>query len=886
MKSIVTCALLATLVLQAAAASASEQDTIGALQTLAVRIKQASVAGQGSAASADPAELQSALHRFDAAAQAEPDSTLARKFHAVSLLLNKLELQLAATGGGAKPAAPAPASTAVDRENLSAQRGAACANALGLSSTLPVQVTLTAAGQSGSDAWFRFEPERSIGYWFGTDSSGPDPALQISHDCGASTAVVAANDDALGLDAQVGIVAADRSPLFVHVTNSGGAGAVLLSATSADAIIAGVVSDAVSGQGIYSQITVYNSAGNWVYLSTQTDATGHYSIAISAGQYYVRADANQHVPEAYPNAQCSFGNSYYISACDQQNLQLVTANSGATTSGINLALGSGQRIAGTVRDQNNQAVAGAQVSLIDAYGNSAISVNSDQFGRYQLTTLPNGIYTLRATGSYYNSMYAAQLYNHVTCGGPLLQNCDITQATPVTVAGRDLIGLDFNLQQLATIHGTVTGPPGGTSNVYVVNAAGTTIGQSYVDSQGNYSAGPLPVGQYYVYAVSNGFFSQLYPGVSCDANCLTSLNAATAITITQQGQSPQANFTLPPLPVQHGHVQDAISSLPLAGVTVLASTFPPANLYIATSAVTDANGNYAMPGAPPGKYYLWAQSVDHIDQIYPGIVCEQPGGGYYYFQYACDVTGASLMTVTSSTTSLPDANFALQPSSSISGRVTVRAGPGMSIANGGVVQIYDATGLQAGSGNADTSGNYVVSDLAPGTYYAVANPQYSNSVGQIWQNIDCPSNCVATQGTPIVVAANTTVSGIDFSQIRLDAIVGQVTDDQNAPLAGVLIDVFDATSLNYITTTSTDGNGAYLVAANVGYSYFVATEAPGSYINQIYSGVTCPAGPAYLQQCAFAGATPVSLVYFAAQPHVANFTLSLPPNEIFSSKFE
>jgi hypothetical protein len=863
-----------------AAPATPPQADLKGLRELAVRIKQdIDTLRRGEGLDARQIDLQRhALRNFAPDAQADSREPSAQKYAAVARLLDEVEYraQQAPAAAAARPQ--------LDREVLAAQHGGTCASALGISAQTPVEIALGASGQTGDEAWFRLEPGTAAGYIVTTDARGADPALEILSDCAAPTAQ-ASNDDAVGLDAQVAVRTPTRKPLLVHLTNSGDGGAVVLSVSAADATIAGRVTEAGSGQGIaFPDLNFFTSTGGNIYVSVQTDSAGNYSATLPANQYYVRASASQHVTELYPNAQCSLGGYYYgIAGCDEQHAQLVTATSGSTTSGINIALATGQRIFGTVRDQDNQAVASAQVVLMDTNGHDLENVQADQFGRYQVSTLPDGNYVLRATGNYYNSRFASQMYNHVTCEGPLLQQCDAAKANVLGIAGNDLGGIDFNLQQLASIHGHVAGPS--QASVYVVTLGGQSVAQAYTNAQGNYSAGPLSVGQYYVYATSGGFFSQLHASIICGADCVSSLGSGTPIQIAQQGQSPQIDFQLTPLPVQHGHMQDAISGLPLAGVQVSASPLPPANFHAISNTVTDANGDYSLPGPQPGNYYLWAQSIDHIDQVYSGIACEQPGGIYSYSNPACDVTGAMLMTITPSTTTLPDANFALQPSSSIAGHVSLRGGPGVDIpASNSFVQIYDTAGVQLMGTYVDALGNYVASDLSPGTYFAAVNAQYG--FGQIWKNIDCFDVCAPTLGTPIAVGANTAVTGVDFMLTRPDTIIGQVTDEHNVPLAGVLVDLFDANTLGYVTTAATDDQGGYLVSANLGNAYFVATEAPGNYIDQIYAGVSCPNGPAYQHQCAFAGATSVVLTYGATQPHVVNFALSLPPDEIFAATFE
>lgn len=886
MKRILFCAALAAFAHGALANDAADASaTTTALQTLAVEVKLALDHPGDKHAPQNVDAFHQRLDALAAAANAHDGSALAQKHRAVAHLIDKLAFTLAHPAPAGSPPIAGPAR--LDRESLSATRGASCANALGVSTGLPVEVTLGDAGQGAADAWFRFEPAAKGHVQFATDSSGADPTLAVYRSCGG--ALLAQNDDMLGLDAAADVAVEDRTPLYVHVGNGGQGGSVRLSVSVADATITGTITDAVSGHALFNAyLSFYTAPNNYSYSYTYTDSNGHYTITLPSGQYYVLASANQHVSELFPNARCGYTNYYYsIGSCDVANAALVTATSGATTPNINVALGIGQRISGMVRSTTNDPVPGAYVSVLDANGASLASTYADNFGRYLLNTVPNGTYVLRANGGSNYNGYGSQMYNGVTCGGTLLNTCDLTQATPVQITDRDLVGADFTLQQLSSIHGTVFGLGGNYANVYVLNQAGGVVAQSYAGYQSSYTVGPLPAGTYYAYVQLGGHFSQLYAGVNCDQNCNTSLNAATPIVIAQLGDSPQVDFSPQLLPQQAGHIQDAVTNLPLPGVTVVASVQPPAGPYSynSISAITNGNGDYMLPGAAPGSYYVWAQSPDHVDQVYPNIACELPGYSYSQ-QVACNVSSAVLMTVTASTSTLPAMDFSLQPSSTISGSVSLRGLPAG--ATGTEVGLYTPTGVLTELANVDVNGNYVISDLQQGTYYAEASSQYSNYnyVPQIWQGLDCPTSCVPTQGTAIAVPANGTVADIDFSLLRRDAVIGHVTDSQNQPINGVLIDLFDATTLTYVATAATDAQGNYMVNGTLGYSYYIATEAPGSYINQIYSGVSCPSGPAYQGECAFGGATPVPLPYGSTQPNVVNFVLALPPDEIFKGNFE
>jgi len=882
MKAIFAVALLSLSCSVAPVAASANDDASATLRELAVQIKQISDnAAHGQAAQAQlmaalDRELQM-LHDDVSSGQTLPFDA---KYRAVRMLLERTKRQVAAS----TLATAQHGRAELDRETIASEHGASCSKALGISPAFPVQVALGSAIAEHSDAWFLFEPARATSYVFSTDSSGADPAIAVYRDCADATPLAAA-DDTLGLDATVSVAVASRAPLLIHVTNSGTQGSVLLSVAAADATVAGTITDSASGQPIaFARVSLFTPSGNWVSVNNSTDSGGHYSIAVDPGTYYVLASADQHLNALYPQAPCGLPFYYFeIDNCDVAHAQTVNATSGTTVQ-ANVALGTGQRITGTVRDDSNQPIGNAIVTLLKPNGTSLGGAYTDNFGRYQFLTLPPDTYTLRANAN----GFGAQFYNHVTCGGALDDQCDVNQAVPLTLAsGHDLTGADFNLPVLATIHGTVGGmSPSTNANVYVWDSSGNVVAQAYVDQAGTYRAGPLPLGNYYVVLTSNGSFSLVYPDIKCAQDCYGSLGAATALSITQQGQSPAADFQLQPLPTLRGHVQDAVTGQPLANVSVLVSVQPPATFTPVNSAVTDSNGNYLLSGTPPGIYYVWALSNDHLDQVYSGIACEQVSF-YSPPQAACDVTGASLLTITTSTSTLPNRDFVLQPSSSISGRATIRGGSGTIPAYGVAVTVYDLSGVPIASANTDSLGNYLVTDLAPGTYFAAVNSYYSSYVTQVWQMIDCSYDCAVTQGTPIVVSAQTAVAGIDFDVIRRDAIFGQVTNDANVPLGGVLIDLFDAQSQGYRTTAITDSQGYYLVAGSLGYSYFVATEAGSGYIDQIYSGVACPFGSAYLQLCPFTNATAISLPSRGSvQPHVVNFTLSTPPDKIFASDFE
>ncbi len=814
------------------------------------------------------------------------EARLEQKYQAIARLLGKLKYESEHPQSTPPARAAVNARVQLDLEVVSASHGATCETALGIAESLPVTTKLTQTGNAGSQVWFRFEVPRSGHFRFKTDSRGADPAIEVSRGgCSSGMVALAANDDIFGLDAAVSIAAAQHSALVIHLINSGDAGAVELGVQSVDGMISGKITDAASALPLSSaQVQVYNSFGGYMEAAN-ADQGGNYSLSVSPGTYYVRAAQNLYVAELYPNAECSYNSYFYnLNSCPIAQAQAITVNDASTVANINFALSIGRRISGVVHDSQNQIVSSAGVNLYDSNGGQLGGTNADNFGRYSFTTVPSGTYKLAAQANGYGS----QMWNAVACGGPLQTQCDLSQASSLNVSTQDIGGVGFSLPLLATIQGNLSGPGFLPLNyndyVYVLDALGNSVAQSYVDSSGHYRAGPLPIGNYYVYALAGGYFPQMFDAIDCAADCYASIPAATAIAIAQAGQVGVADFQLTPLPVVHGHVQDAVSGLPLANVSIATSINPPAAFNAVTSTTTNNNGDYTLNYTPAGQFYLWAQSNDHVDQVYPGIACEALPN--YYQPYAlCDVTGATLLTISPGQTP-PNFDFALQASSGISGNAITRAGPGSDLPASVQISVYNAAGVLFASVNTDSLGNYLVTDLPANTYFVAAGGNYSNQyLTQVWQRIDCPNSCAATTGTPVVVGQNTVVQGIDFDLTRRDAVVGRVTDNMGAPVGGVLIDLFDSVSHDYRATAATDAQGFYAVGWNTGYAYFVATEVSGAYVDQVYSGIACPLGPAYFGLCPFSSATAVGLPYAGSQPHIANFVLQ-SNNPIFANGFE
>jgi hypothetical protein len=796
------------------------------LQTLGAQIKLAvDQASLGVAPTpAALAQFERVLGSMRSASGADSNPALVAKRHAIELLFAKLKYLAAqpalqnAANVRALLASSSNARAAVDIETVASGHGDACAAALGITQSLPVQLSLAQAGHGKSDAWVRFEPASSGHARFTTDSSGADPAIEIFSSCDDAATAMAANDDDIGLDAAVAVATTAHKPLMLHVSNSGQAGTLKIAVVDANGTISGAITDLVSGLPVVSaDVRLFDSTQNY-YAYTFTDQDGFYSIAAAPGTYYVFAIDDGYVRQLYPAVLCS-------GSCEFSQAQSVTLTDSASITNINLALSHGQRILGQVRDTSNQPLAGT-VNLYDSSGAVLRSSGADNFGHYSFSTLPPGNYKLSADVN----GYASQMFDHLPCGGLSQTVCDLSQANVVTISTQDVAAINFDIPVPATIQGVVTLKNSSLSlysaQLTLLDHNGSVINQAVSDyTDGYYKIGPLAPGSYYIYASTNGFFSQIFNGIGCAAqNCSGDLANATPINISAVGQQVQVDFHLDPWPTIHGHVQDAASGLPLANILVQAMDFSLYFFFVtsAASARTNSTGDYSLPPLAPAQYAIYAQSNDYVDQLYSGVICDpSPFFVLGRSSPSCNSSAATFLNVTP-TQVFPAINFALTQSSSIAGKVTLRAGIGSNLPAVVQVTVYNSAGNAIKSANSDMQGNYIINDLVPATYFVAVNSNYNPVyVGQVWQQMDCSGNCSPTTGTAVVLGQGTKRQRIDFLLTRYDALVGRVTGPMGMPVSGVLIDLFAVEDNSYQGSGVTNSQGYYAALGNIGSSYYL-----------------------------------------------------------------
>jgi protocatechuate 3,4-dioxygenase beta subunit len=231
-----------------------------------------------------------------------------------------------------------------------------------------------------------------------------------------------------------------------------------------------------------------------------------------------------------------------------------------------------------------------------------------------------------------------------------------------------------------------------------------------------------------------------------------------------------------------------------------------------------------------------ADASGYVDELYDGIACP---GGYPY--YGCDPTTGTPIAVTVPLTTA-GVDFALDRLGVVTGVVTETA-TGDPIPYT-YVEVYDPETGNYSGGYTDETGAYAIGGLLDGDY--VAHTETYDHVNEVFDDIPCPGyswTCDLSAGTPIAVALDAIVSGVDFALDRFGAISGTITHALTSdPVISAEVRIFnsDGNSVDWSYTSST---GVYVFNRLPAGTYFVATDIDGNFVDELYDGLACPEGP-------------------------------------------
>ena len=604
---------------------------------------------------------------------------------------------------------------------------------------------------------------------------------------------------------------------------------LLAQSPTGNGAITGKVTDQTTGNPLASVQVAVNATSCCSSVTATTDASGNYLASGLATGTYTAYTINSlgYENELFNGIPCGpYG-------CYSGNGTPIAVTDGAVTPGVNFALEPFGSLSGTVTDATSGLPIGnVEVDLYDATGYSQGYTFTNAAGNYQFSQLaPGTYYALARSNAYINQLYQ---------GIPCESGCTVTSGTPIAVSPGAVTGnIDFALQLAGSVSGTITDAALGTplsATVYLYDSNGNYVTSAWTDYTGAYQVVGLQGGTYFAAAWNWQYAEMLYDGIICSPSC--TVTNGTPISVTFGHDTPNIDFALLKFGSFSGRVTDLSTGLPVTTTSI--SAYDGGGSFVGYG-YSDQTGDYAIGGLLTGNYFAVAHDPSYIDELYNGIVCEP----------SCDPTTGTTIAVTLGATT-PGINFGMNLGGGIMGTVTDSL-TGTQL-YGIEVDIYDAAGNLEQTMYTNASGDFTVTGLLTGTYFARAwDSSYHAYLGQLFNGILCDPSCAVTTGTPIAVTQGHATSGVNFPLQKLGSIAGHVTDGTSGqPLSYQYVTVYDSQG-TYVGNGYTDGTGAYTVQGLKTGTYFAMAAAWG-YVTELYNGISC------LTPCTVTSGTPISVV--------------------------
>jgi serine-aspartate repeat-containing protein C/D/E len=470
-------------------------------------------------------------------------------------------------------------------------------------------------------------------------------------------------------------------------------------------------------QGV--KVSLLDAAGNVVTTQT-TDASGNYLFTnLKPGTYSVQFD------------KATLPTGYVFTSKDAAADGVDSDADTATGKTIQTVLDSGESdktwdagivanpgsISGTVRedlDNNNSGdtpIAGVTVQLKDSTGTVVQTTTTDANGNYTFNNVPAGTYTVVET----NKPGFSDV-GDVDGGDP---NVIAVILTP----GATSTGNDFVDERLpGVVSGTVledndndnvgdTPIPGVT--VELKDPAGNVVQTTTTDANGNYTFNNVPAGNYTVVETNKPGYTDVGDSDGGNPNTI-------AVTVTP-GSSSTGNVFVDERPATLGDrvwedtnangVQDA-GEAGIANVTV---QLKDTSGNVVQSATTDANGNYSF-SVTPGTYTVAVLKPAGYE------ITGQDLGGNEVTDSDINAAGVTAPVTLQSGQNNPNVDAGLYRNAELGDKVwydTNKNGAqdaGEAGVQGVKVSLLDAAGNVVTTQTTDASGNYLFTNLKPGTY--------------------------------------------------------------------------------------------------------------------------------------------------------------------------
>ena len=380
-------------------------------------------------------------------------------------------------------------------------------------------------------------------------------------------------------------------------------------------------------------------------------------------------------------------------------------------------------------------------------------------------------------------------------------------------------------------------------------------GRAGADGVANVEIDRAP-GPFRFWANSYYVISQVYPSHLCDdLNCTDEVLLGGILNMPEEGL---LQLTMPMssrAPVR-GRIVEAVTGngVEYARVSFRRVGTAPTSTY---DIVTDEQGYYDFANVVhPGQYFVHAGSGEHVDELYPEIVCQGP------FQLWNCGEGTA---ITIPLGGLEGLDFELNRSATITGSLTESGQPyvGTSL----TFALLDNDLISEGGGNSFSS-TYELDDIIPGTYRLGLRSGYSTTpiYPMLYDAIYCDrpddeqypfENCPVGAGEVITLVSGEERTGVDFEIKSFNGRMVEVTrSDTGAPLAAIALDLW-STQGNWIAAVTTNAAGrARVTPYSVSFpgEFLLSTSNGLNFIDEVFDDIQCPEGSAFFGLCSLAGA--------------------------------
>jgi hypothetical protein len=343
-----------------------------------------------------------------------------------------------------------------------------------------------------------------------------------------------------------------------------------------------------------------------------TDINGDYTQALTPGSYYVQT---YYIFDDSLNF--NFGyiiGEFYDNAATIADATIIEVVNDQTVPNIDFVLETPEiinaTISGTVKDNNDQPIADARITVMTAESNTSFYYNdsyavTDVDGNYtaEVTAISNnnGVKVKASTSGYYAEYYEEQLSIFDAEVIEITDNASITDINFTLTP--------FSTTDTLTLSGSVSDNQGfHLSNVFVfVFGLDGTFNLVLTDSLGNYSFTTLTEGNYYIYFVSSGYVPVFYEN-AINWEDASLINLTSNLSGINAQLNPVVTSNMPG--VVNGYAKD-YNNKPLAGVTIMVMN---SSDEVIGYSLTDENGYYSIAGLGNGQHEITASELFYASE--------------------------------------------------------------------------------------------------------------------------------------------------------------------------------------------------------------------------------------------------------------------------------